>query len=200
MTIPTSPLRAVLPRPRHLHSIIEDCEELGNTKPGDTHKMAGLLLQMNLRYYSDVRNQAQQSFWSALGAAVVGTLFFIYAAWLGMRPSSDIAQANVSAIAGALVQIISAINFYLYGRAARQFASFHICLERTNRFLLANTLCEALEPPLRNQLRAELVRIVAHAPMLTLDIVEGRQPGQQGPPVLAGPDAPQSSEGPVDVQ
>jgi len=122
--------------------------------------------QMSLHYYADVRKQAQQSFRSALAAAVIGALFFLLAAWYGMEKDE---KAWIGIIAGALTQVISAINFYLYGRAARQFATFHICLERTNRYLLANTLCDNLQPPLKDQVRRELIQVVSNAPMLTLD-------------------------------
>src|SRR5262249_20371616 len=81
----------------------------------------------------------------------------------------------VGVVAGGLMQFISGINFYLYFRAGRQFASFHVCLERTNRFLLANTLCEKLADPVRDEVRRELVHIIATAPMLTLDVATGEQ-------------------------
>jgi hypothetical protein len=50
--------------------------------------------------------------------------------------SDGILQASLGVTAGSLIQVISGINFYLYARAARQFAAFHVCLERTNRFIL----------------------------------------------------------------
>jgi hypothetical protein len=128
--------------------------------------------QMSLKYFEDVRNQAQKSFHSALVAAAVGTLFFLFAAFYGMGLDK---KAWVGIIAGGLIQVISAINFYLYGRVARQFATFHICLERTNRFLLANTLCENLQPPLRDQVRHELITVVANAPMLSMEVMESGQ-------------------------
>lgn len=78
--------------------------------------------------------------------------------------------ATVSAISGFIIEFISAINFYLYFSTARQFSSFHICLERTNRFLLASSMCDKVTcPSVRNSVFAELVRLVANAPMLTLE-------------------------------
>jgi hypothetical protein len=97
--------------------------------------MASLLQRMILRYYGDVLNQANQSFWSALGAAVLGGIFFGVAVWEMKDGQSPFASAGV--IAGAIVSVISGLNFWLYGRAAQQFSTFHICLERSNRFLLA---------------------------------------------------------------
>jgi hypothetical protein len=98
---------------------------------------------MMLRYYQDVRYQALQSFWSALGAAIAGLVFFVCATSQAMSDDGRL-RSIVSVLAGALSQFIAGVNFYLYFKASRQFASFHICLERTNRFLLANTMCENL--------------------------------------------------------
>jgi hypothetical protein len=72
-----------------------------------------------------------------------------------------------------LIEAISAIGFYLYGRAASQFGSFHICLERMNRFLIANSMCESMEPQKRDEVRSALVDVMAHAPLLTFDIMSG---------------------------
>ncbi len=157
-----------------VRDMLQDCEEIAQTAPGDIHRIGSLLQEMILKYYADVRSQAQQSFRAALAAATVGILFFIYAIWLGMSPDGS-GQARLGLIAGSLIQFISGINFYLYFRAGRQFASFHVCLERTNRFLLANTICENLSDPARDEMRRELVRVVATAPMLTLDVVTGDQ-------------------------
>lgn len=158
-----------------LQQLKAECEEIARTLPGNTHKMASLLQQMSLNYYEDVRSQARRSFNYALGAAGVGTSFFIVAA-CNMMSTSDTAssKAYISLIAGAMMQVISAINFYLYAKAAGQFSGFHVCLERTNRFLLANTLCENLDDEHKSDIRAELIRLIANAPMLTLDIITGR--------------------------
>jgi hypothetical protein len=164
----------VLASAHPLQQLKAECEELARTRPGDTHKMASLHQQMSLNYYQDVRRQAQQSFYSALVAAIVGTLFFLYAAW-HMLPQNGSTSSNayISLIAGALVQVISAINFYLYAKAARQFSGFHVCLERTNRYLLVNTLCENLSDEHKDKMRMEIIRVIANAPMLTSDVING---------------------------
>jgi Cyanobacterial TRADD-N associated 2-Transmembrane domain len=146
------------------------CEKLVQTDLGDTRTLACLLSQMNLRYYKDVLNQANQSFRVALVAAAVGVIFFIGAAWI-MHKSDD--RAWISFIPGAVVQVISGTCFYLYIKASNQFAIFHICLDRSNRFVLANTLCENLEAPERDTTRAYLVHVIAEATLLTPDVITG---------------------------
>jgi hypothetical protein len=153
--------------------LFERCEQIANAGPGNTNQITSLFLQMSLTYYSDVRKQALQSFWSALAAAGVGMLFFLYATQ-AMTHVGKVDSSTIGIVAGGLAQFISAVNFYLYFKAARQFASFHICLERTDRFLIANTICEQLQPPLRDEARQALVKLVATAPMLTLEAATGK--------------------------
>ena len=153
-----------------LEAIKKNCEELAQIKPGNTNEMVAKLQEMILNYYRDARRQAQQSFYSALAAATIGILFFVYAAWLNMQ--SHDTSSKISWIAGALIQVISGINFFLYSKASRQFSSFHICLERTNRFLLANTLCDNIGCTIkRDSTRQEIIETILTAPMLTLDVI-----------------------------
>ncbi|RYF85837.1 MAG: hypothetical protein EOO03_12685 [Chitinophagaceae bacterium] len=153
------------------------CEEVAQVSPGNTHEMGARLQQMILNYYADVRKQAQQSFHFALGAAVAGTLFFLGAALLSILNENG---AQVTLIAGSVIQVISAINFFLYGKASRQFSTFHICLERTNRYLLANTLCENLSCPVKRDVtRQGIIREILEAPMLTLDVINHGEPKEK---------------------
>jgi hypothetical protein len=181
--------------PAPIREMLRDCEQIGNTAPDDAHRIGSLLQEMILKYYADVRHQAQQSFIAALVVACIGMLFFIYAIWRGMG-SDGILQAGVGVIAGTLIQVISGINFYLYARAARQFGAFHVCLERTNRFILANCMCEKLSPPARDEMRVELARLVATAPMLTLDVLtgEGTPSSTRTKPLRKRPQSTSSAE------
>jgi len=69
--------------------------------------------------------------------------------------------ANISLISGALIEVISAINFYLYGKTSAQLASFHTRLDITQRFLLANSMCESLEGEFKQRARYELIKTVS---------------------------------------
>jgi len=161
-----------------LKELFRQCDDIAKSKAGDTHGIGALLQKMIITYYQDVRKQAMQAFWSALGAAGVGMLFFLFGISQTMRLGGN-DSSRIGFWAGALAQFISAVNFYLYFKAARQFASFHICLERTNRFLLANTIAETLEPATRDDVRRMLVTTIATAPMLSLETVTGRSGAAQ---------------------
>jgi hypothetical protein len=161
--------RRVKRLPAAVQGMLDDCERLAHAKPSDIQEIAALLQEMILRYYSDVRAQAQQSFWAALCVALAGIAFFVWAIWHQMAsPSGD--QLTLKLVAGALIQVISGTMFVLYGRATRQFGSFHVCLERTNRFLLANTICEALDPSVRDEVRKQLILEIARAPIVSTAI------------------------------
>ena len=171
MTIGTTVLGAIKPSKEssskeRIEALRQHCANIEILGDGDVHKMASLHVQMILEYYQDVLEQAQRSFFWALVAAGVGTLFFIGAIAMTFVMNSW-PSAILSVVSGALIQVISAFNFYLYNRASHQFASFHICLERTNRFLLANTMNDNLSDANKDTMRMELIRIVANAPMLT---------------------------------
>ncbi len=104
--------------------------------------------------------------------------------------------SKLSLVAGVNIQVFSAIGFYLYAKTSQQFASFHVCLERANRFLLANTMCDEIEDTnKKDDMRTTLIGIIARAPLLSFDVVEHggpnidlEQPGSpkkegSGPPV-----------------
>lgn len=158
-----------------LKELYKECHRLEKLQTNETHRMAALFFKMSIRYYADVRRQAQQSFYSALGAAIVGVAFFIWAVSSFSASSPGSAKA-LSTIAATLTQVIAGINFYLYGKTAKQFFAFHTCLERIDRFMLANSLCENLSSSAKkDEMRSELLRTVADAPLLTLDLIEGGQ-------------------------
>jgi hypothetical protein len=181
----TDPIQRVTVEHDPLKALRTACEVVAKVEPGNVHQIAALHTSMILDYYRDVRRQAQQSFIAALVAAIVGTLFFLYATWSVTR--SENPWTNISLISGALIEVISAINFYLYSRAARQFAIFHVCLERTNRFLLANSMSENLTcKDLRDEARLQLIDLIANAPMLTVDMAAPTQSRRASPPRTKG--------------
>jgi hypothetical protein len=164
-----------------LHS---NCELIAAAPPGDTRPLAKHLGDMSLTYYRDVRWQAQESFLVALAMGVVGVCFFLYGARHAMDDpvSQGLSPKAVGLIGGAVVHVIAAIQLFMYRQASRQFASFHVCLERMNRFLLAETISQNLpNDAAKEAARTELIHVIATAPMLELD-----QDGAFTPPSAGG--------------
>lgn len=171
------------------------CEEMAKAQsPAEYGAALNTLIQS---YYSDVLGQARWSFYSALGASVIAALFFLGAVGWTMQSSSkqqtlktaQTTQPEITAsspslnlIAGALVEVIAGINFYLYARTSRQLAAYHICLERTNRFLLANSISEGLSSEdLKQSTKEKLIETMMNAPMLTIAQATGTmaKPGKE---------------------
>ena len=159
-----------------LAELEKTCQQLGATPVGETQQIASVFLKASIPFYEDIRKQARASFQSALFAALVGIVFFIYALYAAMHSGSS--SVKVSVIAGALIQVIAGINFYLYANVSKQFFAFHTCLERIDRFMIANSLCENLcSSAKKDQMRSELVRMIAGASLLTFDMITGVHSG-----------------------
>src|SRR5215217_4702711 len=132
----------------------------------DVHK--AVVAQLNLldTYYNTALGQAKQSFNSALISAAVGLAFFLVAvAVLLVQPFILPGQpldtiALLSVLSGAIVEVVAGINFYLFNKTQKQVSNFHGTLLETQRFLLANSVCDSLDN-LTDQTRAELIGAMA---------------------------------------
>jgi hypothetical protein len=122
-----------------------------------TQEKGGSQLQLLNHYRRNVLDQARQSFLLALIAAAIGLLFYIAAvSFLVLRQPANISITSL--ISGSLVELISAINFYLYGRASRQLDSFHMYLDRTCRFLTSEQACDEIKDQrLRDRILSDLI-------------------------------------------
>jgi hypothetical protein len=152
--------------------IISTVDRLSKTSPGDIQGIAGSQIELLSSYYDAVLGQAKESFRWALIAAGTGLAFFLAAvAFLLTDKSQNVAY--ISLISGGIIEAISGINFYLYRTTSVQLAEFHTRLDRTQRFLLANSLCETLEGDFRQNARLELIRTIAG---IEVNKVENQQP------------------------
>ena len=155
-----------------LEEIIVKCKELAQVPVAkdNVNELASGLLQISAHYYGDALDQSQKSFKWALRVAIVGMVLFFTALVLMM--AKEIMFYNLSLIGGVLTQIISGIMFYLYAQTTKQLFSFHVCLERANRFLITNAMCESLNEGYKDETRQELIRIIATAPVLSRALVK----------------------------
>lgn len=147
--------------------------------PSNVQQVAASQLELINNYYSTILDQARQSFRWAIIAAGVGLLFFISAVgFLLVTQKSDLSA--ISVISGALIEVIAGINFYLYGRTISQLDLFHGRLERTQRFLLANSVCEKLKGEAQQSARVELVRVISGL-LATAPAGDSGQTSPEGP-------------------
>jgi hypothetical protein len=128
--------------------------------PSNIQEVAASQLALSAKYYESVLLQARQSFRVALGSAVFGLLFFLAAVAIALFKGS-LSAATISAVGGGIVEVISGLNFWLYGRTSGQLDIFHVRLEQTQRYLLANSISTRLTGQERSDAVAGLVQIVA---------------------------------------
>jgi len=169
------------------------CQELGfainkEANVGDTVEK---IQQLILRYYGDVRDQAKASFRSAEVLAsfgfllLVGTIgYVIWLDWMRHAPPSwfmdkegGMSVGTIGLIGGAVVEFIAATQFVMHGRTAKQFGAFHICLERTHRYLLAYKMAEQIKEE-KDKTLEKIVCIMANAPMITQQDIDGLTSGR----------------------
>jgi len=139
-------------------------ERLSKADPSNVQQIAASQIELLSNYHQEVLNQAKKSFFWALVAAGAGFFFFLGTLLFIIYPKEEGKRteiAVVSTIGGVLIEVISAINFYLYGKASSQMADFQQRLDRTQRFLLANSICEGLEGEVKQKSRSELIQAIA---------------------------------------
>ena len=117
-------------------------------------------------FYKDALTQSQRSFTLAAASAAVGFAVLIgallYMIIAGRQ--ADPGAITITTVAGVIVEIISALQFYLYNRTAAQMGNFQARLMRLQRFLVADNICNDLTTDTaRDTARAELVHLIATA-------------------------------------
>ena len=167
------------------------CEQLGEAvSKSDVGQTVTAVQHLVLRYYDNVREQAIESFTSAKRVALFGFVLLVltlaYVIFIDLmlhRPSSGFEKSSggmsvgqIGLLGSSIVEVIAGLQFFLYGRATRQFGAFHICLERTHRYLLAYKIAEQMTSG-KDEALQKIVCIMANAPMITRQDIEGAESG-----------------------
>ena len=118
-------------------------DKLVHAAPDDIREVAASQIELLTSYHGLVLTQARKSFWAALSMAVSGFICFFAAAMISIALNGS-QSAFIFGLGGTIVEVIAALNFYLYIRASTQLRLFHLRLELTQRFLLATALVEGL--------------------------------------------------------
>jgi flagellar biosynthesis GTPase FlhF len=145
-------------------SLFTSTSQLSTVAANDTQGLAAAAANILNSYYTIGLQQSKLSFRAALAAAITGAVFFLIAVAFLLRTQS-LEIATVSTIGGALVELISGLLFYLYGRTTAQLADHRRSLEQTQRFLLANSITDDLkndaQPGTQDKARASLVSTIS---------------------------------------
>jgi hypothetical protein len=135
-------------------------QQLSIAPKDDIQAIAAAQIKILDSYYREVLTQSQRSFNYALWASIVGLLLFLSAMLYSINDKLR-NSASIPLISGAIVEVLAGINFYLYGKTAMQLKEFHQRLDKTQRFLLANSMCEGLEGDAKLSSRSELIKRVS---------------------------------------
>jgi arsenate reductase-like glutaredoxin family protein len=135
-------------------------QAISEATPGDIQVIASAQIEILDSYHREVLQQAKNSFLWALLSSIAGFSLFLVAVFFPLQKQPK-ERAIIPLVGGAFVEVIAGVNFYLYGRTTTQLSSFHRRLDRTQRFLLANSMCESIEGELKQTTRAELVKTVS---------------------------------------
>jgi hypothetical protein len=171
--------------------LLVPCEQLGQAvDKSDVGQTVTAVQHLVFRYYENVREQAIESFKSAKRVALFGFVLLVltlaYVIFIDLmlhRPASGFAVSSggmsvgqIGLLGSTIVEVIAGLQFLLYGRATRQFGAFHICLERTHRYLLAYKIAEQMTSG-KDEALQRIVCIMANAPMITRQDIEGVESG-----------------------
>jgi hypothetical protein len=168
-------------------SNVQLCSSIATTDLEDTNRLYSHLQQQADGYYQAACSRARNSFWTAQVFAALGITYVGYIGYVCSTGSiATVNQAVFHGFAAVLVSAISSLNFFLYKRSIRQFELFHVCLERLNRYLMANSVSANIEDKeKRETARAELVSTMANAPMLPIENVQEAQRKSKAVPTTA---------------
>jgi len=145
---------------------LEPLKQLSEADPTNVQEIVASQIRLLDVYHNVVLDQAKKSFRWALVAAGLGLCFFL-ASVVFIAFQQDHSTAVISLISGALIEVISSINFYLYGKTSQQLSEFQNKLDKMQRYLLANSVCEGLDDEAKQLSRRELVRAIAEIDTLS---------------------------------
>jgi hypothetical protein len=130
--------------------------------PAKIQAVAASQVVMSERSYTTVLQHAQRLFRWALVAAGAGVIFFLVAVAL-LLVQSSVNGAVISLTSGGALEALAVLNFCLYGRVFNQLRAFDERLDRTQQYLLANSLCENLRGDVKQATQIELIRAMVYA-------------------------------------
>jgi len=137
------------------NSIIRDSiQRIGAADPANVQLIAASQMELLAGYHQIALAQSRRIFFWALVGSGVGLIFFVAAVAFAL-------PTGIAFLSGVTVEIVAGIVFVLYGKATAQLSNFHSRLEVLHRYLLANSLCEALDGDDRNKARAALIQEIS---------------------------------------
>jgi hypothetical protein len=153
-------------------------EEVSKANPENIQEVGGAFLRLSTSYYQNALNQAKRSFMAAVIAASAGLALFIAAVSI-LLSRNNLQAGTISVIGGAIVECISGLNFWLYSRTASQMNIFHVRLEQTQKYLLANSISTKLTTENRDAALMALMEQMSSNPVPEPNLQQGALPTEK---------------------
>lgn len=134
--------------------------QLSKTDPEDVIGIASNQINLLTNFYDDALTQAKESQKWARGLTVVGLIVLIATIVMTFIESSSNVVAIATGIGGVLAEFIALTQFRLLDKTVEQRALFHKLLSKTQRILLANSICETLSPESSNEMKVYLIKAI----------------------------------------
>jgi hypothetical protein len=141
-------------------AIFSSIQRLGTADTKNIQQIAASQIELLNAYYQLALAQSTRSFFWALIGSGLGLLLFAVAVVFSLLNGLGLASI-VPLISGAVVEVVSSLVFYLYGKTSSQLSAFRPRLEVLQRYLLANSICESLDGEERNRVRAALIQEIS---------------------------------------
>jgi hypothetical protein len=145
----------------------------------DTH--TSLLGNINTTLLKQAQHSSRYSFRWAWVWATVGLLFFITATIYTICTGMAL-NALIPVFCGAAFEIVAGVAFYLSNHSNSTIVDLQGRIEKFQRYMLANDICESLGGEERHKTRSALVREIADIKLHTseFDRFWSRPPGTLG--------------------
>lgn len=140
--------------------IFDILNDAAGDNPQSIFKVAEAQMGLVNKYYKASLERSRHSFRFAVIGGSIGICFFIASLTLLAFLKADTA-AVAGVICGAFVELITAVNLYLYGQATAQMTAFLDYLDNTQKVLLADSICEKIKgEELKQKTQAALVESI----------------------------------------
>jgi hypothetical protein len=130
--------------------------------PTKIQEVAASQVAISEMYYNTSLQHAQRLLRLALITAGAGLIFFLLAVAFQVL-QKPVNGSWISLASGGVLAILSMLIFSLYGWVFNQSRTFHESLDRTQQYLLANSICENLKGDVKQATQIELIRAMMHS-------------------------------------
>lgn len=131
-------------------------EKLGKADASDIKTISALQLELSAAYYRNPHRQSKISFLLAWIAAMVCLALLIVAVvvFVFQKPA-EIGHISIigSAISGAFIYIFSD----MYKHASNQALAYKPQIDKIQRIIIANTVCETLDEEKKQEMRVKII-------------------------------------------